>query len=394
LYGKVRYIGTHAAGVAIIDGDISEYSYIKKGKDGKKYCVYDLADLEAFGVVKFDILGLQTLDTLDALAKSTGAAAEPEMATQDAQTMQAFAGGETDGIFQFERKTAKRILKDVKADTIQDIIATNAMNRPAPLKLGIPKVYANSKREAQPLHPLYGQYLTATHGCILYQEQVQAIAVNIGGVAWADADTIIKSERGSTGKKQKQFNEIYDRCLKIFVAGATEKGVSKEEAESIYDNFFNYAFNRGHATGYSIISTQEMFYKVHYPMEYWATKLQQEDDEKQRYLFKKAIVRAGIVILPPRYNGVIYDGAIELDGEKCIQEGIYSIKGIGKKAVEKIEAERKDNGDFEDVAEFTTRCKGRAVTSKTIEILVENSVFDYNDSNYIQRVVKYNASLM
>ena len=394
LYGKVRYIGTHAAGVAIVDGDISEYSYIKKGKDGKRYCVYDLADLEAFGIVKFDILGLQTLDTLDALQKETGAMAEPEQATADEKTLQAFADGDTDGIFQFERETAKRILRDVKADTIQDIIATNAMNRPAPLKLGIPKVYAESKREAKPLNPLYGQYLTATHGCILYQEQVQAIAVNIGGLAWADADTIIKSERGSTGKKQKQFNEIYDRCLKIFVAGATEKGMTKEEAEQIYDNFYNYAFNRGHATGYSIISAQEMYYKVHYPIEYWATKLRQEDDDKQRYLFKKAIVKAGIVILPPRHNGVIYDGVTALDGEKCIQEGIYSIKGIGKKAVELIEQERATNGDFEDVEDFVARCKGRAVTSKTIELLVENSVFDYDDDNYIQRVIKYNGSFM
>lgn len=395
LYGKVRYIGTHAAGVAIVDGDVSEFSYIKKDKDGKKYCVYDLADLEAFGVIKFDILGLQTLDTLDALAKATGDTVEPEKATKDAKTMEAFAQGETDGVFQFERKTAKKILQDVKADTIQDIIATNAMNRPAPLMLKIPKTYAESKREAKPLNPLYGQYLTATYGCILYQEQVQAIAVNIGGLSWADADTIIKSERGSTGKKKKQFDEIYERCLIEFVKGATAKGMTKEEAEQIYDNFYNYAFNRGHATGYSIISAQEMYYKVHYPLEYWATKLRQEQkDERQRYLFKKAIVQSGIVILPPRHNGLMYDGVTTLDGEKCIQEGIQSIKGIGGKAVEAIEAERNANGLFEDVSDFETRCRGRAVTSRTVELLVENSVFDYSDDNFLQRIIKYNASLM
>lgn len=395
LYNKIRFIGTHAAGVAITGGNILDYTAIRiDAKSGKFFTNYDLNDMEKIQVIKFDILGLTTMSSIGELRQLTGEEFD-EAWTEDVRLMQAFGEGNCDGVFQFEKKSVQDMLKLLQCDTFEDVIAASAMNRPGPLSLKMPEIYAANKVDNSHIDKSlpYYQYLERTYGCVVYQEQVQAIAVNIGGLEWPEADKILKMQRGGTEKAIRNFEENYDNFVKKFIAGAKRFGMTKEQAFEIFDKFFNYAFNKGHATGYSLISVEEMHHKLYHPTEFWYVKMKYVNDDAKLAKFRENAIKDNAVIFLPHVNYSANYSLRKVEGDTVIQEGLCSIKGVGEKAAAAIEEERRKHGVFKSYDDFYDRCKSRTVTTRVIQILKEQGALEFDKKTYIGRVVKYNSAL-
>lgn len=397
LYNKIRFIGTHAAGVAISGGNILDYTAIRiDSKTGKHFTNYDLNDMEKIQVIKFDILGLSTMSSIGELRKLTGHDGFDEKWVEDADVLKAFNDGDCDGVFQFDKKSVQDMLRKIGVDTFEDIVAASAMNRPGPLSLKMPDLYAANKADQSHIDKSlpYYKYLEKTYGCVIYQEQVQAIAVNIGGLEWPEADKILKMTRDGTTTVRMNFIENYDKFGAKFEEGAKRFGMTREQSHEIFDKFFNYSFNKGHSTGYSLISVEEMYYKVHYPTEYWYVKMKYARDDKQYAMFCEKAARYGSVIFLPHVNYSRLKTSLRtVEGERCLQQGLVEIKNVGDKAAQEIVDERNRNGIFRSFDDFYDRCKSRLVTSRVIDALVEAGAVEFNKKRYISRVTKYNSAL-
>jgi DNA polymerase-3 subunit alpha len=396
MFKKVRFIGTHASGVAISGDNILKYTAIKV-KDGEYYSAYDLFDLEQIKVIKFDILGLKTMESLGELRKLTGHTCFDDNLVDDEKIIQAFNKGECDGVFQFNQNAVRQILQDIDADCFSDVIAATAMNRPGPLSLGMPAMYAEFKGNTDELKDkVYFEYVKETYGCILYQEQVQAIAVNIGGLTWADADIIIKmgNNKGSR-QSERRFLVYYEQFVESFKQQAKAHHLTEEEAKELFEKLTNYAFNKGHATGYALVSIEEMFYKVYYPTEYWYTKIKYAKDETEIGNFSSKAVKDDVAVFLPHVNYSTAKTRLRKDdGELVIQQGLATIKDVGEKAADVIYEERRKNGIFRSYDEFVDRCKCRVVTSKVISVLKTQGAIEFDKETYAKRVIKYNTALL
>lgn len=397
LYKKVRFIGTHAAGVAIVSGDIRQYTALKiDSKSGKLFTSYDLLDIEEINVIKFDILGLVTMSSIGELRELTDHEGFDEELVNDEKVVEGFSKGDCDGIFQFDRQAAQELLIEMHTDCFEDVIAASAMNRPGPLSLGMPKIYAENKiglGSVDKSLPYY-KYLEKTYGCVVYQEQTLAISVNIGGLEWPEADKILKMSRGGTLRAQQNFEENYEPFLKKFIKGAKRFGMNKEQSTEIFDSFFNYSFNRGHATGYSLISAEEMYYKQYYPFEFWYVKMKYASSESDEWKFKHHAVESGCLMLTPHVNGTASYSIQEVDGEKCIMEGMLSIKGVGAKAAAAIEEERRKNGPYKDEDDLCERIEKRVLNMRVLRALEEAGALQFNRKKYFNHVERYNTGIL
>lgn len=403
LYRKVRFVGTHAAGVAIVGSDLLKYAAVRlDSKSGKRYISYDLVDAERLKIVKFDILGLKTMESLGELRRLTGRQGieiNYQELIDDTEVMEGFRKANTDGIFQFESSSAKTILETIEPENFDDITAASSLNRPGPLSMRMHEQYKQNKDRYfagdLDLGSSYNVYLKDTYGTLIYQEQVQAIATNVGKMKWEDADKIIKL--GSGGAKTTaaiQYKAKLKEYEEEFAKNAKAYGIDKEEASHLFHEFFNYSFNKGHSTGYSLISIEEMWYKVHYPTFYWFVKMRDNlgKDDKIRTFCENATYGGAIVFLPHANYSAAYS-LRKFEGEYVIQQGLDTLKGVGQKAAEYIEAERKANGRFKDYDDFYDRCKSRTVTSRVIDVLKDNGALEFNKQTYLKRVTKYGSAL-
>ena len=397
LYKKVRFIGTHAAGVAITGGNLLDYVALKVDKNGDVYTNYDLTDIETVNVIKFDILGLKTMESIGDLRRSTGVTVEYDSAVKDKKLLENFRIGNCDGIFQFEKKTARDILEKIHCDCFDDIVAASSMNRPGPLSLKQPDLYAENKYNIEEAKSSeYWEYTKESFGTIIYQEQVQRICVNIGGLEWTDADKIMKLMKGGhmTESSQKAYNENKENLKRKFVDGAVSNGYERSFAEDLFEKIISYTFNKGHGVGYSLISVEEMFYKVYYPNEYWFAKLKYAKNDSEYDKFCARAVNDGSVVFLPHVNYSSEKTRLrKIDNESCLQQGLSDIKGVGEKAASYIFDERKKNGIFTSFDNFYDRCKSRTVTSRVISILKEQGALEFNKKTYLNRVTKYNSAL-
>ena len=397
LYKKVRFIGTHAAGIALTKGNILDYVPLRiNKKDGKIFTAYDLVDLETIKIIKFDILGLKTMESLGQLRKIVGINKFNEDILDDTEVMKNFKKGNTDGVFQFESKSAKGILTQIGCDTFEDIIAASSMNRPGPLSLGIADDYANNKQNVEECkNKFYYEYTKDTYGTLIYQEQIQRMVTEAANMSWADADVMIKMQKGSSRKQEEVFNAHYKEFKTKFLNGCKKNGINVKDAEEVYERIFNYSFNKGHGTGYSLISLEEMWFKVHYPVQFWMNKLKLEGRDEKRVQYKSSAVKDGCLILLPHVNGKAYDSITKLDGEKVIQEGLTSIKGVGEKAALVIESMGQfiDYPDFEEKFEELPKEKRRCITKKVIKLLKDSGAFEFNDKVFLKKVERYNSYL-
>ena len=397
LFMKVRYIGTHAAGVAITGDDIFDYTTLRiDQKTGKKYVSFDLDDLDKIKVTKFDILGLRTMSELGVLRKVTGNDFDDSI-TEDKKIMEHFKEADTDGIFQFEKSQVKAMLRNIECDCFEDVIAINSMNRPGPLSLGQPDLYAENKKNKDHIEKnAYYEYTKETYGTLIYQEQIQQICVNMAGMEWNDADAVMKMMKSNVGSREaRRIEEESGALRQKFLEGAKKNGIDVNEAMDTYDKLLTYSFNKGHGAGYSLISVEEMFYKVYYPTEFWFAKMMFALNDSELEKFASFAVKNNSVVFLPHVN---YSKELtslrKVDGENCIQKGLADLKGIGKKAASYIYEERKKNGIFRSYDDFYDRCKSRVVTSRVIAILKEQGALEFNKKTYLKRVVKYDSTLM
>ncbi len=397
LYKKVRFIGTHAAGVAITGGELLDYVALKIDKNGDVFTNYDLADVENVNVIKFDILGLKTMESIGDLRRSTNAIVDYDEAIKDEKILENFRIGNCDGIFQFEKQTARDILNKINCDCFDDVVAASSMNRPGPLSLKMPDVYAFNKSHIEDAKssPFY-QYTNKTYGTIVYQEQLQIMCVEIGKLTWQEADRVMKLMKNAIASmgELEEINKDKHELTEKFVKGAVENGYDEKLARDTFENMLVYTFNEGHGVGYSLISVEEMFYKTYYPTEYWYIKMKYAKDDGERYKFAMKASKQGVLVFLPHVNYTCDYCLRVIDDEKVIQQGLVAVKGCGRKAAEEIEAERKKNGPFVDEDDFLERCKSRVVNKKVIDVLKECGALEFNKKKYINRVVKYNSCLV
>lgn len=399
LYGKVRFIGTHAAAVLITSGDVLQYTSLRLDKEGNSYSVYNLDDLNDINVIKFDLLGLKTMQSIGECRRLAGIEGFDINNVDDPEVLEEFRLGNTSGIFQLEKKTAKNILSSIHCDCFEDVIATCAMNRPGPLGQGIPELYASNKQNGIDESDMLYPYTKESYGTIVYQEQLLLICVSLGGLSWEEADAVLKANKHSAqGKVIAILNEYVRKSgvdvHKKFVDNAIKNGMEKQDAENVWDSLMVYSFNKGHAAGYCIISAEEMFYKHYYPTYFWYSKVKYAGSDGDKALYCSNAAKSGTVVFLPHVNYSKAATSIrKVEGEPVLQQGLSDLKGIGEKAAQAIIEERKANGIFTSFDNFYDRCKSRAVTSRIVDILKEQGAIEFNKKTYITRVTKYNAAL-
>ena len=395
LYNKVKYIGTHAAGVAVSKLPIYYYTAVRYDKKSNKYfSSYNLVDLERIGIIKYDMLGLNTLNSLKDYAEKSGVKPDILDMIKDKKILNKFACGNSDGVFQFDSHAAQSILKQINVDSFKDVVAANAMDRPGPLSLGIPEKYAMAKETwiEKENKPVYSKYINDTYGCILYQEQVNSIAVEYGGLNWNQADKLRKMDDPGSLKARKLLEQYHDEFLNVFIKGMKKHGVGRSEASELFGKFLNYTFNKGHAVGYTLISFYEMFYKVYYNTIFWQVKLKYCSGENE-WKFQNLAVKDGALILTPHVNGSAYYSIANVDNEDCILMGISSIKSVGDKVAKSVEEERKKNGNYKDIDDLCDRLPKRIITSRVKEALKENGACIFDKKRYFDHVMRYNIEL-
>lgn len=396
LYKKMRFIGTHAAGVAVTGGDILDYTSLRISSDGDLYTNYDLNDMENIKVIKFDILGLVTMEEIGALRKATGCTKTYEEMVEDEKVMEAFHMQNTTGIFQFDKPAVKALLQEIDCSTFDDIVAANAINRPGPLGQGAHKQYAYNKQNlSEAKQSPYYKYTKESFGTVIYQEQIQQVCVNIAGMTWGDADKVMKMIGGQSQSEDAriQFEKDKKELGKKFIQGAVRNGLTKEQAKSMFKSMLVYSFNKGHAVGYSLISVEEMYYKVYYPMEFWWAKLKYCPNDKNIFQLERDAVKDGCVILTPHVNGSMRYSIKSIKGEKCIMQGLSDVKGIGVKAAQAIYKERKRGGQYTSIWDMEERLPKRILNAKVIQILKDCGAVQFNQKQYFDRVFKYNVNL-
>lgn len=395
MYGKIRYLGKHAAGVAVVGTDISNYTCIimRDRKTGALSSCFDKDDLEHINCTKFDMLGLSTMGELKELEQLTGHKVTEEE-ENDSKVLRNFRDEKTEGIFQFEKSTPKKILRTIHADCVEDIIAVNALNRPAPLQLKMHEQFAKNKMSGKiDTSTPYYRYTKETYGTMLYQEQTVEVAQKVGHLTAQQSFDMLKIMKKEENLHKPEYIPVIEQMRKDFYNGCKSEGMNKEATDSLWASMLIYGFNKGHSTAYALIPIDQMWYKVYYPTEFWFTKVKFAQNDAEVYKYSECAVKDGVVVMLPHVNYSALTSLRTYDGENVIQQGISTIKGVGEKAAEAIEQERK-KGAFKNYDNFYDRCKGRAVTSRVIDILKEQGALEFDKKRYLSRVVKYNSSLM
>jgi DNA polymerase III subunit alpha len=380
--GLARNVGTHAAAVVIADQPLTEY--VPLGRvTGKNDVItqWSMNDVEAAGLLKMDFLGLRNLTILskavDLIEQTTGKRIDPhKFPLDDKKTFALLCRGETKGIFQLESGGIRDLLQKMKPDCFLDIIATNALYRPGPLEGGMVDDYVDVKhgrKEAEYKHPVLRDVLTETHGVMVYQEQVMRILNRLGGIELAAAYTCIKA---ISKKKEELITANYAR----FIAGATEGGLSRSEADDLWNliiKFAGYGFNKSHSTAYALIAFQTAYLKAHFPVEFMAALLS-GDIPGRNFKKKDSLVehledcqRMKIEVMPPDVNRSDADFRV-VEGK--IVFGLSAIKGCGGAAAEAVASERKKNGPFRDIFDFCERVE--SASRSMVETLIKAGAFD------------------
>lgn len=401
LYRKVRFIGTHAAGVILTSGDVLQYTSLRIDKEGNLYSTFNLEDLNGVKIIKFDLLGLRTMQSIGECRRLAGKVGFDINAVDDPKLLEEFRLGNTCGIFQLEKNAAKKILDDIDCSDFNDVIATVAMNRPATLAIHSPELYGDNKRHQNEIDTddLFYKHTAESYGIIIYQEQLMYVCVYIGGLEWFEADKVLKANKH--GHVDQFHEEIGKYKMKTgvdlrakFISGCLAKGVTSERAEQMWDALSRYSFNKGHSAGYAIISMEEMYYKIYYPTFFWYSKIKYARSEQERDEFCNEAVASGNLVFLPHVNySHVWTSIRKIDGEMVLQKGLAELKGIGEKAAQYIVEERKKNGIFRNYDEFYDRCAGRVVNKRVLNILFEQGTIEFNKKQYIKRVTAYNTAL-
>ncbi|MGD8501157.1 MAG: DNA polymerase III subunit alpha [Phycisphaerales bacterium] len=386
LEGLARHASVHAAGVVIADEPLTNFVPLYKAPGSDDIVTqFEGPMVEKVGLLKMDFLGLKTLSVLERaclLVKEVhGIEIDLERLDHtDPKVFELFSAGKTKGIFQFESGGMQNLLMKMKPDRIEDLIAANALYRPGPMIL-IPD-YIDRKHGAKwslP-HPIMTEVLEETYGIMTYQEQVMRICNRLGDIPLREAYALIKA---ISKKKARTIAKERER----FIAGCVDKGLSKQQAEQIFElieRFAGYGFNKSHSTRYAFIAYQTAYMKARWPVEFMAALLTYEMDNTDKIVdYIAESKQMGVEVLAPDINesGVDFTPLYEQqeDGQKSkgvIRFGLAAVKGVGEKAVEQIITARKEVGKFQSLFHFCENVDLRAANKQVLEALIKAGAFD------------------
>ena len=377
--GSIRNTGIHACGVIITPSDIRELIPVAvPGRDAFLWNTqFDNSVVESAGLLKMDFLGLKTLsiirDAIELIKEIHGETINvDEIPLDDTATFELYQRGETVATFQFESPGMQKSLRQLKPDRFEDMIAMNALYRPGPLDY-IPDFIARKNGEAPIVFdlPEMEENLAETYGITVYQEQVMLLSQKLANFTKGEADML----RKAMGKKQR---EVIDKMKPKFVEGAAKNGHDAKVCEKIWadwEKFAQYAFNKSHATCYSVVAFHTAYLKAHYPAEYMSSYLTHSMGNTVKLVqYMEECGRMGIKVLGPDVNqsGLSF----RPKSDKEILFGLNGMKGVGGGAADHIIAERKANGPYLGFLDFLKRVDLRTVNKKTIEALILGGAFD------------------
>ena len=412
LEGLPRHTSMHAAGVVISQKAMDEYVPLSRASDGTITTQFIMTTIEELGLLKMDFLGLRTLtvikDAADLVYKNHGIKIDvnhidyndhtnPDAVLidyNDKKVLDYIGTGRTEGVFQLESAGMKNFMKELKPQSLEDVIAGISLYRPGPMDF-IPK-YIKGKNErdsityeCKELEPI----LEPTYGCIVYQEQVMQIVQQLAGYTMGQADNIRRAM-----SKKKQY--VIDAERQSFVYGDSERGIrgcvangiDEKAANSIYDSmvdFAKYAFNKSHAAAYAVISVQTAWLKFYYPVEFMAALMTSVIDNSAKaaeYLLH--CKELGISVLPPDIN--VGQGEFTAEGN-AVRYGLYAIKSLGRPVIDSIIGERKKGGSYRTLQDFIERTVQRDINKRAIENLIKAGACDGLDGNRHQMSIVYTS---
>jgi DNA polymerase-3 subunit alpha len=378
LEGMTRHASVHAAGVVIAPKAITEYAPLYKGAHDEIVTQWSMKEIERVGLLKMDFLGLSTLtlitDAVAEIERTTGEKLDIRHVPFDnAKTYQVFQEGQTYGIFQFESSGMRDILRKAKPQTLEDLIALNALYRPGPLRSGMVDDYIarkQGKTEVKYELPQLEPILRETYGVIAYQEQVMRIARELGGFTLGEADIL----RKAMGKKKA---DVMQAQRAKFVSGAKKRGINERKAGQTFDlmeHFAGYGFPKAHSTAYAFLAYQTAYLKANYPWHFAAALLTIEAQNTDKLaLYLGECRERGIPVLPPDINESSLAFAVTPDG---VRFGLTAIKNVGEGAIQSLLDVRKKQRRISSLHALCEDLDLRLANKRVFESLVKAGAFD------------------
>ena len=387
LEGLYRHASTHAAGVVIGDRPLEELVPLYRDpRSDMPVTQFNMKYVENTGLVKFDFLGLKTLSVMATavrhIKRSKGLDVDlSALPLDDQNTYAMLAKGDTSGVFQLESTGMRDVIRKMKPNRLEDLIAVVALYRPGPMDQ-IPRYIACKHGDEQPdyMHPVLEPILAETFGIMVYQEQVMQLAQVLAGYSLGGADLL----RRAMGKKDAAE---MDRQRAVFLDGATARGVEKAQASAIFDKvakFAEYGFNKSHAAAYALVAYQTAWLKANHPAEFMAATMTYDMGNTDKLNgFRQELDRLKIRLVPPDINRSSPDFGVERlgSGELVVTYALAALKNVGKGAMDSLVQEREKGGSFKTVVDFARRMDGRQINRRQLENLVRAGAFDQIEPN-------------
>ena len=397
LEGLPRHTSMHAAGVVISQKAVDEYVPLSRASDGSVTTQFTMTTLEELGLLKMDFLGLRTLTVIQNAVQmaetSNGVKIDIDhIDYDDKAVLDSLGTGKTDGVFQLESTGMKNFMKELKPQSLEDIIAGISLYRPGPMDF-IPQ-YIRGKNNPDSITydcPELESILEPTYGCIVYQEQVMQIVQKLAGYTLGRADLVRRamSKKKAAVMQQERQNFVYGNEAE-HVPGCISNGIPEKVANKIYDDmidFAKYAFNKSHAAAYAVVAYQTAWLKYYYPVEFMAALMTSVIDNSTKVSEYILVCRQmGIQILAPDINESVGVFSVS-DG--AIRYGLNAIKSVGKPVIEELIREREARGPFKDLADFIDRTSGKEVNKRTVENFIKAGAFDSFGANRRQMMMIY-----
>ena len=396
LEGLPRHTSMHAAGVVISQKDVSEYVPLSRASDGSIVTQFTMTTLEELGLLKMDFLGLRTLTVIQNAVHLIEQDAGVKLDMQhidynDKKVLDSLGTGRSDGVFQLESAGMKNFMKELKPQSLEDVIAGISLYRPGPMDF-IPQ-YIRGKNRPDTIKydcPQLESILKPTYGCIVYQEQVMQIVRNLAGYTLGRSDLVrraMSKKKAAVMEKERQ-NFVYGN-EEEGVPGCIANGISEQTANKIYDDmidFAKYAFNKSHAAAYAVVSYQTAFLKYYYPVEFMAalmTSVIEMPTKVAEYI--QVCRQMNIKILPPDVNRGAYGFSVD---NGAIRYGLSAIKSVGRPVINALVEEREVKGEYRSLKDFIERLTG-TVNKRAIENFIKAGALDCLEGNRRQKMLVY-----
>ncbi len=396
LEGLPRHTSMHAAGVVISQKEVDEYVPLSRAQDGTIVAQFTMTTLEELGLLKMDFLGLRTLTVIQNAAKMVekdkGITLDmSHIDYNDSKVLASLGTGRTDGVFQLESSGMKNFMKELKPQSLEDVIAGISLYRPGPMDF-IPQ-YIRGKNRPDTIRydcPQLEPILSPTYGCIVYQEQVMQIVRNLAGYTLGRSDLVrraMSKKKASVMEKERQ-NFVYGNEQEG-VPGCIANGISEKTANKIYDemtDFAKYAFNKSHAAAYAIVAYQTAYLKYYYSVEFMAALMTSVIEMPAKVAEYIQVCRQmGIQILPPDINNGERGFSVD---QGRIRYGLSAIKSVGRPVIESLVKERRENGIYRTLSDFIERNSGQ-VNKRAIENFIKAGALDCLPGNRQQKMLVY-----